>query len=120
MDHPLTVEDALKVRFRLVYAKLSKPYMGTAAQGLIVIDPRKGSPVRTLLHEMIHVARPMYSEWKTQQEERRLWGLTTWQQKGELHRLLGRGKVWNGNHDFDQEDDGGQPPLNEAEAEVHD
>lgn len=109
MDKELTVADLLKVRFRqLLFAPLGREQaLGTAQQGLITLDPRSRTPLaRNLLHELIHVKRPLWSEPKVLREESRLWGEATWQEKAELFKLLGRGKVWAGEHDFDESDAG--------------
>lgn len=105
----LTVADLLKVRIRhLLFAPLGKENggsLGVSQQGLVVLDPRERSPLaRTLLHELIHVKRPMWSETRTRQEESRLWGQATWKEKGELYRLLGKAKVWDGQQEFEDED----------------
>lgn len=110
MSDELTVAVLLKVRVRhLLFAALGKENggsLGVSQQGLVVLDPRSRSPLaRTLLHELIHVKRPMWSETRTLQEENRLWHLATWKEKGELYRLLGKAKVWDGQQDFDVDED---------------
>jgi len=110
LSSQLTVADLLKVKIRrLLFAPLGREQaVGTAQQGLIVVDPRTRIPLaRVLLHELIHVKRPFYSEPKTLREERRLWNLATWQEKAELFKLLGKGRVWDGVEDFDEEEEDG-------------
>lgn len=108
MANELTVGDLLKVRFRkLLFAQLGRESggsLGVSQQGLIVLDPRsRTSLARVMLHELIHVKRPMWSETRTLKEERRLWELATWREKAELYRLLGKGKVWEGEEDIEDE-----------------
>ena len=104
MAEELKVADLLKVRLRqLLFAPLGKEQaLGTAQQGLVVLDPRSRTPLaRNLLHELIHVKRPLWSEPKVLREESRLWNSATWREKGELFRLLGKAKIWEGEEDFE-------------------
>jgi hypothetical protein len=106
MAPELTVAGLLKVRFRkLLFAPLGREVaLGTAQQGLLVVDPRPRTPLaRVLMHELIHVVRPLWSEGKTLREERRLWRVATWQEKAQLFKLLGKGEIWDGSHDFQEE-----------------
>lgn len=105
----LTVAELLKVKVRrLLFAPLGKENggsLGVSQQGLVVLDPRSRSPLaRTLLHELIHIKRPMWSETRTLQEDNRLWHLATWQEKGLLYAMLGKAKIWAGEQDFDEEE----------------
>lgn len=115
MAEELRVEDLLKVKVRkLLLAPLGREQaVGTAQQGLIVLDPRSRTPLaRTLLHELIHLKRPLWSEPRVLREESRLWRESTWQEKGELFIRLGKAKVWRGEEEFDDEVEvqgGGQP-----------
>lgn len=111
LSEALTVADLFRVKIRrLIYMPLGKEgTFGATQQGVITLDPRRQSPLaRTLLHELIHVKRPLLSEWRVVLEERRLWKAATWQQKAELYRLLGKGQVWAGEQDFDDEEENAQ------------
>jgi hypothetical protein len=117
MAEELKVEDLLKVKIRrLLLAPLGREQaIGTAQQGLIVLDPRSRTPLaRTLLHELIHLKRPLWSEPRVLREESRLWQASTWQEKGELFIRLGKAKVWQGEEEFDDEVEvqgGGKPEV---------
>ena len=48
--------------------------LGEASEGEVKIDlKRNANPVRTYLHELIHLENPRWSETKVLQTERRLW-----------------------------------------------
>ena len=100
----LTLSAILTTKVRkIIFAKLSKHFLGTAMQGVIVLDPRVRTPIaRTLLHELIHVRRPMWSESQTFREERRLWYLATWQEIGSLYKMLGKAQNWAGEQEFEE------------------
>jgi len=102
----LTVAQLLKTKVRkIILCKLNFPYQGTAMQGVVVLDPTERTPLaRVLLHELIHVQRPMFSEARTLKEERRLWRNATWREKAELYRMFRHAKVWEGEQAFDDID----------------
>lgn len=51
---------------------------------------------KILLHELIHICRPLWSETRTLKEEGRLWKVSTWKEKAELFKMLGRAHIWSG------------------------
>lgn len=65
---------------------------GEADKGMrtVWIDPRATRPARTLLHELIHVRHPDWSEDRVRTEERRKWKEMTWKAKARLYLLLGK------------------------------
>ena len=95
----LTIETCLKLspRPKIVFMPtLRQGFDGSSVgNNVITLDPRV-SVIRTLLHELIHVARPLWSERRVILEERRLWKLATWQDKAELYKMLGRAHIWTG------------------------
>lgn len=102
-EKPLTIADLLKVKVRIFFAPLGREMaVGQAQAGVLLVDPRPRIPgAKILLHELIHVKRPLWREWRVLQEESRLWNNATWQEKAELYRLLGKGKVWEGEQEFE-------------------
>lgn len=59
----------------------------------IWIDPRDASAARTLLHEIMHLENPSWSESHVLREEARLWKRLHWREKAHLLRMFGRAKV---------------------------
>jgi hypothetical protein len=98
----LTLDEILLARVRVVFYGLHRENCHAVAQaGLVAVDPSSRVPgAKNLLHELIHVRRPLWSETRVRACESRLWSESTWQQKGELYRMLGRAKVWNGEEVF--------------------
>ena len=98
----LTIDEILLTRVQILFCGLKRENCHAIAQaGLVAIDPSSGAAAaKNLLHELIHVRRPLWSETRTRQWESKLWRAATWQQKGELYRMLGRAKVWNGEEVF--------------------
>lgn len=103
MEKELTVHQLLQTKFVLYFFPLKREKaLGTAQQGVVVLDPDSRSPqARTLLHELIHVRRPLWSEKRVLQEERRLWAKATWKEKAELFKLLGKAKLAKKDEDLD-------------------
>ena len=98
----LTIDEILLTRTRILFYGLHRENCHAIAQsGLVAIDPSSRCPgAKNLLHELIHVRRPLWSETKTRRWEGIIWRTSTWQQKGELYRMLGRAKVWSGEEVF--------------------
>ena len=105
MEKELTIQQLLASKIRLFYYPLKKlSALGTAQQGTVVLDPEGRSPLaRTLLHELIHVRRPLFSEARVIREERRLWKKSTWREKAELYRMLGRGRAVGSEEELEDE-----------------
>jgi hypothetical protein len=75
-----------------------KPLKRHVARGMsqgrkIWIDPRTPWPHHVLLHELIHVENPSWSETRVSEETTRRWKVMTWRQKAELLQLLGSARV---------------------------
>jgi hypothetical protein len=62
---------------------------GTAQNRTITLDPRSSEIGKTLLHEMIHLRHPDWSEEAVVSETRLRWGKMSWKEKARLLRLLG-------------------------------
>ena len=62
---------------------------GTTQNRTITIDPRSSEIGKTLLHEMIHLRHPDWSEEAVVSETRLRWGKMSWKEKARLLRLLG-------------------------------
>lgn len=99
MEEPLTIEQLLKVKAKLVFRPLGiqNSHGFISADNVMELDPRSHSPLaRTILHELIHAAMPLWSETRVRREERRLWGAASWQEKAALFKLAGKAMVWAG------------------------
>ena len=105
---PLTIDEILLTRARILFCGLYRENCHAIAQsGLVAIDPSSPVPAaKNLLHELIHVRRPLWSETRTREWESKLWRESSWQQKGELYRMLGKSKIWNGEEVFGEHHDG--------------
>jgi hypothetical protein len=66
---------------------------GKASGRVVTIDPRKPWPAHTLLHEMIHVEQPGWSETAVRRETARRWRGMGWRDKAKLLLLLGRARL---------------------------
>ncbi len=86
---------------RLVFKPMmhTEKCVGAVVGNTILLDPRHSPLARTLLHELIHVDHPDWSEWKVLREERRLWKILTWREKALLYKQLGRGVMLNDEED---------------------
>jgi hypothetical protein len=62
---------------------------GMAQNRTITIDPRSSEIGKTLLHEMLHLRHPDWSEEAIVSETRLRWGKMSWKEKARLLRLLG-------------------------------
>ena len=69
---------------------------GTAHNRTITIDPRSSEIGKTLLHEMIHIRHPDWSEEAVVSETRLRWGKMSWKEKARLLRLLGTARLEGG------------------------
>lgn len=59
----------------------------------IWVDPRSRHPHHYLLHELIHLENPSWSETAVRGETARRWKRMTWREKAELLRMFGRAKI---------------------------
>ncbi len=85
---------ALKPALRIVLAPLGRQNAHGMQQGRVVwVDPRSPSPARTLLHELIHIERPRWSETRVIRETASRWGGMDWRAKARLLLLLGRARI---------------------------
>lgn len=81
---------------KLILAPLARHNARGMAQGRTIwVDPRPPWPAHTLLHELIHLEQPAWSETHVKRETTVRWRRMTWQEKAELLRLLGRATVGN-------------------------
>jgi len=62
---------------------------GTAQARTITLDPRGSEVAKTLLHELLHVWNPGWSEAAVVSETKVRWARMTWKEKAALYRLLG-------------------------------
>jgi len=66
---------------------------GTAQNRTITIDPRSSEIGKTLLHELLHIRHPDWSEEAIVSETRLRWGKMSWKEKARLLRLLGSARL---------------------------
>ena len=59
----------------------------------IWLDPRLSEVGKTLVHELLHIRHPSWSEEKVVAEEELRWNRMTWKQKANLYRMLGSAKL---------------------------
>lgn len=59
----------------------------------IWIDPRGQNVAHTLLHELLHIRHPGWSETRVKKETARRWRRLTWLEKAALYRQLGRAQI---------------------------
>ena len=79
---------------KLILAPLGRHLARGMAQGRTIwVDPRRPWPGHTLLHELIHVENPGWSETKVRQETTARWRRMGWREKAELLRLLGGARL---------------------------
>lgn len=89
----------MKPAVRIVFAPLFHRSKRARDQGLrthgqargrtVWIDPRGKNVARTLLHELIHVQHPSWTEQRVTAEEARRWDRMTWRAKARLFQMLG-------------------------------
>lgn len=93
-DDDLALRPALRIVFAPTGSWRSKDaphgWKGEAKSRTIRVDPREPYPAKTLLHEMLHVKHPDWSETRVARETSRRWARMTWRAVAELYRLLGR------------------------------
>lgn len=88
-----------KVRLEIPYVRIRFKrlrHLGKEAEVCgrdISIDPTGREPARYLLHELIHVRHPEWSETRVRREEAREWRALTWRQKAMLYQRLGRARI---------------------------
>ncbi len=77
-----------------------KPLLRSNARGQCVpaartlwIDPRCPWPAHTLLHELIHIEQPGWSETAVIKETAKRWRKSSWQQKAKWLKLLAHGRI---------------------------
>ena len=68
---------------------------GTAQNRTITLDPRSSEIGKTLLHELIHLRHPDWSEEAVVSETRLRWGKMSWKEKARLLKLLGSARLEN-------------------------
>ena len=57
------------------------------------VDPRDPRAAATLLHELLHMENPSWSEWRVIRETARQWRRMGWREKAELLRLFGGARL---------------------------
>lgn len=50
---------------------------------------------QTILHELLHVWHPSWSEARVTKEERKRWKRMSWEQKAAIYKILGAAKIGN-------------------------
>lgn len=70
--------------------------LSVPADRTIWVDPREPWPAHTLLHELIHVENPSWSESRVIRETARRWKKLDWKGAAELLQLLGRARLSEG------------------------
>ncbi len=66
---------------------------GEALGRTIWLDPRSSDIGITLLHEMIHIQKPSYTEKEVVQETKKRWTKMSWKEKARLLKLLGHAEL---------------------------
>jgi hypothetical protein len=97
------LEEAMRPAVRIIFAPIMSRtrrdrnrglYVhGTAQNRTVTIDPRSSEIGKTLLHEMIHLRHPDWSEEAVVSETRLRWGKMSWKEKARLLRLLGSARL---------------------------
>lgn len=84
----------VKPAIRIILAPLRRHNARGMQQGRIVwVDARCPWPHHTLLHELIHLDNPSWSETRVERETARRWKRMSWRQRSELLRLFGRARI---------------------------
>lgn len=93
----------MRPAIRLVFAPLFKRYKaerqnslhlhGTAQGRTITLDPRSSEIGKTLLHELIHLRHPNWSEEAVLSETKLRWGKMSWKEKARLLKLLATAQI---------------------------
>jgi hypothetical protein len=94
---------SLRPAVRIVFAPMSHRYgtyrrdgrkvLGDTRGRVVRVDPRSGTPARILLHELLHVQHPSWSEATVLVEERRRWARMSWRGKARLYQMLGSARL---------------------------
>jgi hypothetical protein len=72
---------------------LDAPTQGDSCGRTIRLDPRLPNVGRTLLHELLHVWHPGWTEDQVMAAEEYKWTHMTWRKKAALYRMLGNAKL---------------------------
>lgn len=89
----------MKPAVRLILAPIGRRHrgptwlLGKAHGRTIHLDPRCRDIARTLLHELLHVRHPSWSEAAVRVEEKRRWDRMTWREKARLYQMLGSAQL---------------------------
>jgi hypothetical protein len=75
-----------------------KPLLRHGARGMqegrtVWVDPRDSSAPQTLLHELINMENPTWSETQVRRETAREWRRMSWREKAALLRMFGRARI---------------------------
>lgn len=82
---------------RIVLAPLGRQnHRGESLGRTIWLDPRWPDVARTLLHELLHIWHPSWSETRVLREERRRWRRMSWKQKAKLYQMLASAQLSGG------------------------
>jgi hypothetical protein len=94
----VTLEELLKAKYRLIFYGLHRENAHAIAQsGLVAVDPSSNVPAaKNLLHELIHLVRPLWSETRVRTWEAKLWRKASWREKAQLYQKLATAKIWEG------------------------
>src|SRR5512143_29408 len=83
-----------KSAFRLVLKPLGRDGAHAMQQSRTIwVDPRGRHPHLYLLHELIHLSNPAWSETQVRRETAREWRRMTWREKAALLRMFGRARI---------------------------
>lgn len=63
--------------------------LSIAADRTVWVDPRKPWPAHTLLHELLHVRHPSWSETRVRKETARRWKKMSAREKARLLKMFG-------------------------------
>jgi hypothetical protein len=94
-EETLTIEKLLKAKHKLVFKPLAGLH-GEISADTVCLDPRRNALANTLVHELFHAARPLWSENRVRKETSKLWRAATWQQRALVYKAMGKGVVWSG------------------------
>lgn len=81
---------------RIIFKPLGREHsLGQASLGerTIWIDPRGKWPAHTLLHELLHVRHPSWTEWRVKRETARQWKRMGWREKARLLKMLSSARL---------------------------
>lgn len=96
-ESPATLEQLLKLKVKIVFRPTPGRHGAILADNTMELDPRSHSPLaHTILHELLHALKPLWSETRVRRETTRLWRGATWQQKAALYKKTGPALIWSG------------------------